>query len=86
MTGSSGVNDYLYGASSDSTVAATDVITNFHTADVIDLSGLGIALQYGGKLATSSIAADSVAWQVSSGNTFVYVISPAALKACLART
>lgn len=74
MTGGSGVNDYLYGASSDSTGAATDVITNFHTAaDVIDLTGLGTALRYGGRIATSSLAADSVAWQVSGGNTFVYV-------------
>jgi Ca2+-binding RTX toxin-like protein len=74
MTGGSGVNDYLYGARSDSTGTAADVITNFHTAaDVIDLTGLGIALQYGGRITTSSLAAESVAWQVSGGNTFVYV-------------
>ncbi len=75
MTGGSGVNDYLYGAVSDSTAAAMDVITNFHAAaDMIDLTGLGTALSYAGKIgATNKLAAGSVGWQVSGGNTFVYV-------------
>jgi hypothetical protein len=74
MTGGSGVNDYLYGATSDSTAAATDMITNFRTAtDLVDLTGLGVALQFSGKLTASSIAAHSIGWQVSQGNTFAYV-------------
>jgi hypothetical protein len=73
MTGGSGVNDYLYGAVSDSTASAMDVISNFHVAtDLIDLTGLGVHLAYAGSL-TSSLAADTVGWQVSGGNTYIYV-------------
>jgi hypothetical protein len=74
MTGGSGVNDYLYGATSDSTKSAMDVINTFHAAtDLIDLTGLGIPLNYAGQDLTTSLAAGSVAWQISGGNTFVYV-------------
>lgn len=74
MTGGSGVNDYLYGAASESTASAMDVISNFHAAtDLIDLTGLGTALQYAGKIATTRLAAHSVGWQVTGSNTFVYV-------------
>jgi hypothetical protein len=73
MTGGTGVNDYRYGATSDSTASALDLITNFHAAaDLVDLTGLGIVLQYVGKLAGTTLTADSVGWQVSSGNTFIY--------------
>jgi hypothetical protein len=73
MTGGSGANTYLYDSVSDSTASAMDIITNFHAAaDQIDLRGLGIALQYDGKI-KSKLAADSVGWQNSGGNTFVYV-------------
>jgi hypothetical protein len=41
MTGGAGVNDYMYGATSESTPPAPDLITNFHAADLIDLTGLG---------------------------------------------
>lgn len=74
MTGGSGANDYLYGAASDSTASVMDVITNFHAAtDTIDLTGLSSALSYAGKIGASKVAAHSVAWQASGGNTFVYV-------------
>lgn len=80
MTGGSGPNDYIYGAISDSTAAAMDLITNFHTAtDLIDLRGLGIHLNYAGRISSgfggfgTTLAADSVGWQTSGGNTFVYV-------------
>jgi hypothetical protein len=74
MTGGSGPNDYMYGATSDSTATAMDLITNFHTAtDVIDLRGLGESLRAAGRILGSTLAADSVGWQTSGGNTYVYV-------------
>ena len=79
MTGGSGPNDYIYGAISDFTASAMDLITDFHTAtDVIDLRGLGIHLNYAGQMSSfggfgSTLAADSVGWQTSGGNTYVYV-------------
>ncbi|GAC1356434.1 MAG: hypothetical protein NVSMB42_15210 [Herpetosiphon sp.] len=72
MTGGSGANDYIYTSTADSTASAMDVITNFHSGtDAIDLTGLGMSLGVVGKLKTS-IAAHSVGWQSSNGNTFVY--------------
>jgi Peptidase M10 serralysin C terminal len=74
FTGGTGVNDYLYGATGDSTSSVLDMITNFHAAtDLIDLTGLSVALQFAGKITTTTLAADSIGWQVSSGNTFAYV-------------
>ena len=81
MTGGSGVNHYLYGAASDSTPSSMDVITNFHpSTDVIDLTGVSsTALHYVGTSLTSffggrtELAAHSIAYQVSGGDTFVYV-------------
>lgn len=74
LTGGGGINDYLYGATSDSTTSAMDTITNFATAkDLIDLSGLGVSLAYAGKLSGTTLAADSIGWQVSNSTTYVYV-------------
>jgi Ca2+-binding RTX toxin-like protein len=82
MTGGSGANDFLYGATSDSpnTANGFDIISNFNVAtNTIDLTGLhgsnGLALMLNdaGSLTATSLAADSVGWQVSNGNTFVYV-------------
>ncbi|MBS0644420.1 MAG: NF038122 family metalloprotease [Proteobacteria bacterium] len=82
MGGGSGVTTYLYGATSDSTAAAMDVISNFHTAsDFIDLTGLGTSLAYAGQLSSSTLAAKSVGWQVGSGRTNVYVNTSAASEA-----
>ncbi|MDE2582153.1 MAG: M10 family metallopeptidase C-terminal domain-containing protein, partial [Rhodospirillales bacterium] len=74
MTGGSGTNHYLYGANSDSTATAMDVITNFHAAvDVIDLTGLGTTLKYAGDLRKGQIGAHAVGWQTSGSETYVYV-------------
>ena len=83
MTGGSGPNSYLFAAVGDSTSFSMDVVTNFHAMDVLDFRGLGSALTYGGnipaahgnskKSAQPTIAAHSVDWQQSAGNTFVYV-------------
>ena len=75
MTGGSGANFYEYGAASDSTASAMDIITNFHAAtDTIDLRGLGgHALSFVGKTGLKNLAAYSVGYQSSGGNTFVVV-------------
>ncbi len=74
MTGGSGSNIYEYGSVSDSTPTAMDIITNFNVKmDMIDLTGLGSHLGTPGALSGSSIAADTIGWKTSGGNTFVYV-------------
>jgi hypothetical protein len=83
MTGGSGQNSYLFAAVGDSTPFSMDVVTNFHAADVLDFRGLGSALAYDGNIPAAhgsgkksvqpTVAAHSVGWQQSAGNTFVYV-------------
>ena len=75
MTGGSGSNTYLYGATSDSTASAMDVITNFHAnKDFIDLTGIGSAhLNFAGSLFGTKIAAGSIGYQIAGSNTYVYV-------------
>jgi hypothetical protein len=81
MTGGSGANSYMYGAPTDSTNAAMDIITNFNVGmDRIDLSGLGAVLQVAGSINSNgkgananTLGAHSIGWQTSGGNTFVYV-------------
>ena len=76
ITGGSGVNDYLYGSTNDSSLTAMDIITNFHAAlDILDFTGLGGKPLTVGALASNatSIGANAIGWQTSGGNTFVYV-------------
>jgi hypothetical protein len=74
LTGGSGVNVYVYGGTSESTPSAMDIITNFHTSsDLIDLSAFSTGLTTFAALSGASVAAKSVGWQTSGGNTFVYV-------------
>jgi hypothetical protein len=75
MTGGSGVNNYLYGAATDSSQTAMDIVNNFHTAtDLLDLTGLGMKFTSAGALSSTatSIVGSSIGWQISGGNTFVY--------------
>lgn len=83
LTGGSGVNDYIYTAASDSTATAMDVITNFKSgSDLIDLTGLGITLKVAGTVGKNkSLAAGSIGWQSSNGNTYVYVNTSAGSEA-----
>jgi hypothetical protein len=75
MTGGSGPNTYLYNATSDSTASAMDVITNFSSSkDYIDLTGIGsMHLTFAGLTAGSKLAADTIAYQTSGPNTYLYV-------------
>ncbi len=74
MTGGAGGTTYVYAAPSDSTATAMDVITNFHTStDLLDFTGLGQHLTVAGPLLYGYIAGASIGWQVSGGNTFVYI-------------
>jgi hypothetical protein len=78
MTGGSGVNVYEYGTTSDSTPTAMDIITNFNVKlDTIDLTGIGGHFGTPAALGATAttIGASSIGWQVSGGNTFVYVNS-----------
>ena len=83
MTGGSGVNTYLYGATSDSTPTAMDIITNFNAnKDIINLTGIGSeALTFDGSLNGNKLAADSIGYQISGFNTFVYVNTSGASEA-----
>ncbi len=63
----------LYGAASDSTQAATDVISGFNPArDLIDLSGLNRVFTIAGNLTGTTLASGAVGWQQVGGNTFLY--------------
>ena len=76
MTGGSGLNNFEYGAVSDSTGSAMDIITNFNVSmDLINVTGLGTAFNAVAALSSTatSIAAHSIGWQTSGGDTFVYV-------------
>ena len=74
MAGGSGPNTYAYGAASDSSASAMDIITNFNAAqDIVDLTGLGTALKVAGVLKSGKIAAGSIGWRASGGDTLVYV-------------
>lgn len=74
LTGGSGVNDYRYSAVGDSPSSAMDVITNFHAAtDLIDLTGLGTKLQSVGAISGTTLNPQTIGWQQSGGNTFIYV-------------
>jgi hypothetical protein len=73
MTGGSGTNVYEFGAGAAG--SAMDIITNFNAAaDQIDLTWIGSRFSGVAALgpAANSIAANSVGWQTSGGNTFVY--------------
>jgi hypothetical protein len=75
MTGGGGVNVYEYGGANDSTASAMDIITNFNVAtDLIDLTGVINSFSGAAALDPSAtqIAAGSIGWQTSGGNTFVY--------------
>jgi hypothetical protein len=75
MTGGSGPNSFRYGAASDATASAMDIIGSFHSAtDTINLRGLGgHALSFAGKFSGTKLAAYSVGYQTSGGNIFAYV-------------
>ncbi len=75
MTGGSGANAYLYGATSESTVAAADTVTNFKVAtDTIDLTAVtSHALSYLGAFTGSTLSGYSIGYQTVGGNTQVYV-------------
>lgn len=74
LTGGSGANTYQYGAASDSTARAMDIITNFNTGtDLLDLTAVSAALRFVGQIATGKLAPGCIGWQSLGGSTFVYV-------------
>jgi Ca2+-binding RTX toxin-like protein len=81
MTAGSGADTFMYNAATESNSTALDVIFSFNaSADKIDLCGLGVPFQVAGTIPSNgrgssgnTLAAHSVGWQTSGGNTFVYV-------------
>ncbi len=74
FTGGGGANQYMFSNVDDSPASAMDHVTNFHAGtDLLDFSDISTALKYQGNLTGTTINADSVGWQRSGGNTFVYV-------------
>ncbi len=83
MTGGSGVNDFVYGATSDSSVNAMDIIKDFHAStDTIDLTGLGVSLGWAGQGPSNAaaITGRTVGYVVSGGNAFLYVNASLAIE------
>ena len=74
LTGGSNVPiNFVYKAVSDSTVLSPDTITNFIGSDVIDtLTLTGITAYQGQITGSAQVAAHSIAWLQSGGNTIVY--------------
>jgi hypothetical protein len=76
MTGGGGMNVYEFGVGGPAVTGSTqDIITNFNVAvDLIDLTWIGWRFSGVAALvpAATMIAADSVGWRTSGGNTFVY--------------
>jgi hypothetical protein len=77
MAGGSGqdVYEFAAGAGSPSVGTVQDIITNFKApVDLIDLAWVGSRFMGVAALAgaATTIAADSVGWQASGGNTYVY--------------
>ncbi len=75
MIGGSGPNTFLYNAASDSAWAGMDSLYNFAAnRDFIDLTGVGAThLNFVGSLSISTLAAKSIGYQTSGGNTYIYV-------------
>ena len=76
LTGGSGTNMYEFGAASQSTATLMTVINNFVASrDFLDFTGIGTKMVNVVALAANAtkIGADSVGWQASGGNTYVYV-------------
>ena len=83
LTGGSGANDYLYGATTDSTPTMMDIITNFHVSvDMIDLTGLGSPLTFAGQGSSvvKAIAGHTAGFVVSGGDTLLYVNTSSAVE------
>jgi hypothetical protein len=70
FTGGSGVNDYVFGATANS---LADVINNFQASkDVLDFSGLSSHLNLAGLISGTSLAADSIGFDTSGSDTYIY--------------
>ena len=80
LTGGAGSNHFVYAATSDSTVASHDTITDFvHGADIIDTSAITTITAVAGLISgATQVAPHSIAWIQSGSNTLVYANSSGA--------
>jgi Ca2+-binding RTX toxin-like protein len=74
LTGGTGADHFNFVATSDSTVASHDTISDFlHGTDVIDTSAIaGITAVQGLISGSTQVAAHSIAWIQSGADTFIY--------------
>jgi Ca2+-binding RTX toxin-like protein len=74
LTGGSDIDQFVFNATSDSTVAAKDSINNFvHGTDLIDTLGItGITAVQGLISGATQVAPHSIAWIQSGADTIVY--------------
>lgn len=74
LTGGSGIDQFVFNATSDSTVAAKDSINNFvQGGDLIDTSAIaGITAVQGLITGATQIAPHSIAWIQSGADTVLY--------------
>jgi Ca2+-binding RTX toxin-like protein len=77
LIGGGGADRFVFNAISDSSIAASDTISDFvHGADVIDTFGIsGITSVQGLISGSTQVAAHSIVWAQSGANTIVYMNS-----------
>ena len=80
LTGGAGSDQFVFMATSDSTVASYDTITDFvHGVDIIDTSAITGVTAIGGLITGSTqVAANSIVWIQSGLDTIVYANSSGA--------
>jgi len=74
LTGGTGADNFAFLATSDSTIASHDTISDFlHGTDTIDTTAItGITLVQGFISGSTQVAAHSIAWIQSGADTFIY--------------
>jgi Ca2+-binding RTX toxin-like protein len=77
LTGGPGSDHFVYAATSESTVASHDTISDFvHGSDVIDTSAINTLTAVGGLITgATQVAPHSIVWIQSGSNTIVYANS-----------
>jgi Ca2+-binding RTX toxin-like protein len=79
VQGGAGNDTFVLAATADSVIRASDTITDFVPgADLIDLAAIAGVDFFQGPIGDGTIAANSIGWRESGGNTIVYVNKTAA--------
>ena len=82
LNGGIGSDVFAYAALADSTVASFDSISGFvHGTDQIDFTTIGGIDSFQGQIVGGNVAANSIGWVESGGNTLIYVNATSASEA-----